>query len=439
MWSDGNVAKRVFLQALKSVDPYRSVQNYIPTIIKNYEKFNCTQLYVVAFGKSAELMSAGVMDNIGDIVTGGIAIVPNKYIKNPWKNKKIKLFTGGHPLPDKNSLLATKRIIKLLEGVNSKTLVVFLISGGGSSLLVSPVDGVTLREKINITRSLLKCGAKIQEINAVRKHLSKVKGGRLAEITYPSRMLSLIISDVIDDPLDTIASGPTAPDSTTYRTAIQVLRKYGLIDQYAKIFSYFNMGLKGIIPETPKHHSPVFKNVNNIIIASNRMALMEAKNLTEKYGYYTKILTHSLSGDARKAGEYLALQAIKHKNYMKKKGLKKMCIVTGGETTVRVTGKGKGGRNQELALTFASKIRGIPGITLLSAGTDGIDGNTDAAGAIVDGFTIEKGSSMGLNYQDYQKNNDSYNFLKATGNLIFTGPTGTNVMDMQIMIIRMSR
>jgi hydroxypyruvate reductase/glycerate 2-kinase len=199
------------------------------------------------------------------------------------------------------------------------------------------------------------------------------------------------------------------------------------------------MGLKGIIPETPKHHSPVFKNVNNIIIASNRMALMEAKNLTEKYGYYTKILTHSLSGDARKAGEYLALQAIKHKNYMKKKGLKKMCIITGGETTVRVTGKGKGGRNQELALTFASKIKGIPGITLLSAGTDGIDGNTDAAGAIVDGFTIEKGNSMGLNYQDYQKNNDSYNFLKATGNLIFTGPTGTNVMDMQIMIIRMSR
>ncbi len=307
------------------------------------------------------------------------------------------------------------------------------MSGGGSALFVSPCEGITLKEKQHITDLLMKAGADITDLNAVRKHLSKVKGGRLAEIAWPSKVISLMISDVIGDKLDVIASGPTAPDSSTYKDALGVINKYGLSESAPpRVMDLLNSGAGGKVNDTPKEQDPVFEKVQNIIIGSNGIAIEAAKNEAEVLGLQTEILSTEIAGDAGVVGKWLAEKA-KGRKAQRHKGSK--CYISGGETTVRVKGKGKGGRNMELALSFAIEIEGDEGITLLSAGTDGTDGPTDAAGAVVDGETISEARKLGLDPGEYLTNNDSYNFFKKIDALLITGPTGTNVMDVQIMVV----
>jgi glycerate-2-kinase len=305
-----------------------------------------------------------------------------------------------------------------------------MISGGGSALLVAPHEGITLPEKQQITQLLLRAGANIQELNTVRKHISRVKGGRLAELAYPARILSLILSDVIGDRLDVIASGPTAPDPTTFQDALGVIGRYDLADKIPeKVLGILMCGARGEIPETPKEKSQAFERVENIIVGSNKKAIEIAEREAAKRGYQVTILSSELQGEAREVGGWLARKA------MAMRDGSQICLISGGETTVTVKGSGLGGRNMELALAFAQEIKGIRGITFLSAGTDGTDGPTDAAGAIVDGETITRAEAAGHSPEAYLENNDSYHFFKATGGLFLTGPTGTNVMDLQIVLI----
>jgi glycerate-2-kinase len=281
---------------------------------------------------------------------------------------------------------------------------------------------------------LLMAGANISELNTVRKHVSGVKGGRLAEIAYPAHMISLILSDVIGDRIDVIASGPTSPDTTTYNDALQVLEKYRIRNKaLPSVAEVLEKGRKGIIPETPKEGARIFERLENIIIGSNRIALMAAKEEAEKRGLGVEMISSELSGEAKDAGRWLAEKALEIKN--SKPLQRTLCLISGGETTVTVEGTGLGGRNMELALSFALEIKDVAGITLLSAGTDGTDGPTDSAGAIVDWKTAIRARDLGINPETYLDNNDSYNFFKKTDELFITGPTGTNVMDIQIMVI----
>lgn len=283
---------------------------------------------------------------------------------------------------------------------------------------------------------LLKAGADIGEMNTVRKHLSRIKGGRLAELAYPAKVVSLILSDVIGDPIDVIASGPTAPDETTFQDALAVLDRYHLKDRLpAKVLDIITRGALGEIPETPKANNPIFDKVENIVIGSNKKALHVAAREALLRGYSTVILSSELKGEAREVGKWLAGQAIEAYRESGQTVQRKICLIAGGETTVTVAGKGLGGRNTELALAFAREIKDMKGITLLSAGTDGTDGPTNAAGAIVDGGTLSRGEASGLDVEACMAEKDSYHFLEKTHDLLITGPTGTNVMDLQIILI----
>jgi len=297
------------------------------------------------------------------------------------------------------------------------------------------MNGITLFEKQEITDLLLKAEADVHELNTVRKHISRVKGGRLAEIAYPARVISLILSDVIGDRLDVIASGPTSPDKTTFSGALRVLQKYELIDKSPKsVIDTLQSGEKGLIPETPKEKGILFNKVENIIIGSSAIALNAAKQKAKEMGLNANIISSELTGEARDMGKWLAEKARNSLNSLNSLN-RSNCLISGGETTVTVKGHGLGGRNTELALSFAIDIGGNNGITLLSAGTDGTDGPTDAAGAIVDNETATKAKKEGIIPEEYFDNNDSYNFFKRTGGLLITGPTGTNVMDIQIAVI----
>ncbi|MEW6738595.1 MAG: glycerate kinase type-2 family protein [Nitrospirota bacterium] len=432
------LATEIFYAALKAVDPYNAVKLYTDKIRSVYQNDSFKRLIVIGFGKAACSMAKAMEDNLGDLIDTGILITKYGHSMSQGSGVKsqesmIRIYEAGHPVPDENGLRGTEEIIKLLKGADENTLVVCLVSGGGSALLVSPYEGISLDEKQKITQLLLKAGVDIYELNTVRKHVSKVKGGRLSEIAYPAEMIALILSDVIGDRLDVIASGPTAPDKTTYNHAIGVLEKYKLTEKAPEsVINMLGNGAKGLIPETPKDDNPVFEKVENTIIGSNMKALEAAKEKAESLGSQTEIISSEVTGEAREVGKWLANIA----KGLRVQGFKgSRCLISGGETTVTVKGNGLGGRNMELALSFAMEIEGIDGITLLSAGTDGTDGPTDAAGAIVDGETIKKAKTAGLNPEKYLNNNDSYNFFKKIDELLITGPTGTNVMDVQIMVI----
>ncbi len=419
--------KDIFYSALKAVDPYESVLRYKEKILSEYQKGGYRRLYIAGFGKGAYYMGKAIEEGFGDLIEKGIVITKYGHSEKDAL-KKIDVFEAGHPVPDENGLNATKKIIDLLNDADEKTLVVCLISGGGSALYISPLDDISLKEKQETTKLLLKSGATINELNAVRKHLSKVKGGRTAEIAYPAKVISLILSDVIGDNLDVIASGPTAPDETTYDDALSVIEKYGLTESISqKVLDLFRKGRNGVIPDTPKKDSIMFEKVENIIIGSNKKALEAASKKALEAGLQTEIESSEITGEARTVGKWLAKKAKAVKG--------SRCLISGGETTVTVKGGGIGGRNMELALAFAIASEGTDGITLLSAGTDGTDGPTDAAGAIVDGQTTLKAKGQGLDPEDFLMNNDSYSFFKKTRDLFITGPTGTNVMDIQIVII----
>jgi len=432
----------IYSDALKAVDPYRLTLLFSENLRTLYRNSGACRMIVIGFGKASCLMARAVEEQLPNMIDAGIVITKYghtvaRVTKYGDKKPGIRIFEAGHPVPDRNGIQATEEIIKLLKDSDEKTLLVCLISGGGSALLISPYEGISLKDKQEITGLLLRAGADINELNTVRKHISKVKGGRLAEIAFPAKILSLIISDVIGDRLDVIASGPTSPDSSTYQDALRVINKYELMDRTPlSVLDVLQKGTEGLIPESPKEGSHIFKEVENIIIGNNRKALEAAKSRAESLGLDAEIISSEITGEAGEVGKSLARKAIGIRNNGELK--RPRCLISGGETTVTVKGNGLGGRNMELALAFAMEIEGIDGIIFLSAGTDGTDGPTDATGAVVDGQTVRRAKTNGLDPAAYLGNNDSYSFFKKIDGLIITGPTGTNVMDIQVIILKES-
>ncbi|KJU86473.1 hydroxypyruvate reductase [Candidatus Magnetobacterium bavaricum] len=414
--------------AVEAVSPYGTVLGHVDYLRRIFVEGGFRKLYVAAIGKSAYGMARAIEETLSDILTGGVAITKYGHT-DVHPLQKIRVFEAAHPTPDESGQEATRELLGLTRGLDEQTLLLCLISGGGSALFVCPAGGVSLMDKRTTTDMLLRAGANIAELNAVRKHLSLVKGGQFARMTYPARVVSLIISDCVGDSLDVIASGPTTADTTTFADALDVLTKYDLTHQLSpSVVNHLLEGQRGFQPDTPKDGDTIVKGVENIIVANNLRALNAARSKAALMGIDAHILTDSLTGEARTAAKWLASQIGQPRH-----STRDMCLISGGETTVSVRGSGIGGRNMELALAFAIEVEGLDGVTLLSAGTDGTDCVDDAAGAIVNGYTTMRARKMGLDPIQYLNNNDSYNFFKHLGDLFITGPTQTNVMDIQLI------
>ncbi len=426
------ILKRIFLAGLKAVNGSAAVRHVIRqdkagiTICGtcySYAHFN--RIFVIGAGKASFDMAKALDGTMGGHIDNGIIITKYGY---GGTLKHIKTIEAGHPLPDLNGVKATQQLLSLAGSVNRHTLVLMLLSGGASSLLVAP-DGISLKDKIRTTSLLLRSGAGIDELNSVRKQLSLVKGGRLADVFYPAKMVTLIISDVIGNRLETIGSGPTVKDASTPDQAMEIINLYRLSDKIPGAV------LRRLEQKKNNYHRPsISPHVKNVIIADNKKAAAACTTEALRLGLKPFILTTSLHGEAREAGHVLASIADEMARNKKSQD-KRICIISSGETTVTVKGTGRGGRNQELALSFAIDIQRKKSINLLSAGTDGTDGPTDAAGAIVDGTTAARIKTMGLDPYKYILNNDSYTILEKAECLLKTGPTGTNVMDIQLILI----
>ena len=435
------LALRALARALEESDPrgivYSKVSVDDSTLRIGDLKLDLSKfrnLYVIGGGKASGAMAEALERVLGERITGGIVNVP-KGTEELYSTNRIVLHGASHPVPDEDGVSGTRKMLELAEKAGEEDLIICLISGGGSSLMPQPRNGVSLEDKKKITNDLLRCGATINEINAVRKHISDFKGGWLAKRAYPATVVSLLLSDVVGDPLDVIASGPTVPDMSTFNDAVSILKKYQIWEKAPESIKRLLLdGLKGIEPETPKEGDEAFKKVRNLVIGSNRIACMAAKEELARNGLNTLFLTSYMEGEAREVGTFLGsiIREILHSG----NPLSTPCaVILGGETTVTVVGNGKGGRNQELALAASLKIRGVEGGVLASVNTDGVDGPTDAAGAIVDGSTVTRAEKAGLDPVRYLMNNDSYSFFSKLGDLIMTGPTGTNVTDITVLVV----
>ena len=423
----------IFLAGVESVKPQNLIRNHVS--MDNdilwingipFDIASTRNIYVTGFGKASAAMSQTLESILNTKITGGCVItkyghsVPQKY---------VEIIEAGHPVPDENGIRGTERILSIVNHAGEDDLVICLISGGGSALLADVPEGCTLDDLIVLNSLLLRTGADITEINCIRKHLSKVKGGLLSKATYPARLVSLIISDVIGDPLDVIASGPTVPDPTTFTDAISILKKYHIEDKISnQMYQVLVDGMQKKHRETLKTSDEAFLKTSNIRIGNNHLALQSAKEKAESLGYHTGIVTEKLEGDVADVANFI-IESVKSAE-------KNTCLLFGGEPTVKVTGTGLGGRNQHLALIIADVLKDMPGITVLAAGTDGTDGPTDAAGAVVDSCSWKNASKMNLNIEQYIIDNDAYHFFKQEGGLIITGPTQTNVMDIMIALIQ---
>jgi len=432
-------ARTIFDAGLRAVDPaelvkreLRRPRDMLEVAGRHYDLAKYRRLYVVGAGKASARMASAVEDIADGSLHGGIVIV--KYGHSVPLNK-IKVIAAGHPVPDEAGANATREIIAALSQAKKDDLILCLLSGGGSALLSYPADNLSLEDKQTMTRLLLDCGAKIQEINAIRKHLSRVKGGRLAQLASPATIVSLILSDVVGDHIESIASGPTAPDGTTFSDCWRIIERYGLIGQIpTTVRDFLEQGVQGKIAETPKAGDRLFEKVQNVIVGNNRTALLAAEHQAEALGYHTLILSSFIEGEAREAALFhsaIAKEIISTDNPVSRPA----CVISGGETTVTIRSDGRGGRNQEFALAAAIEIDGTEGVAILSGGTDGTDGPTDAAGGIVDGTTIKRAKNRGLNANYYLNRNDSYRFLQAADDLLVTGPTFTNVMDFRVVLV----
>jgi glycerate 2-kinase len=383
------------------------------------------RIFLIAIGKAAVEMAAAVETIVGRRLTAGVAITKHGHAKS--RLRKIPIIEAGHPIPDAAGIHAAHEVRELLRELNARDLLIVAISGGASALLSAPAEPITLTAKQNTTDLLLRAGADIFQLNAVRKHLSFLKGGRLAALAYPATVVSLQLSDVIGDPLDVIGSGPTAPDPTTFADAIHVLEKFKIVPRTPKaVLDLLQRGARGEVAETPKPGDPRFANVCNIVAGSNALALKAAARQARALGYRPRILSSVVSGEAREV-------ARAHASILRS-APRPVCLLAGGETTVTVKGKGKGGRNQEFALAAAIELDGLPGVVALCAGTDGTDGPTDAAGAIATGKSVARATRLGLDPAKYLANNDAYTFFSKLGDLVKTGPTGTNVMDIEVLL-----
>ena len=432
------IAEQIFLAGVESVLPYRLItkamtlnENCLKIGNLSYNLESIENIYVIGAGKASGMMAAEVEKILGNRITEGHIVVKYGY---SCKLNYIDITEAGHPIPDTNGFKATAEILKIAGAANCNDLVICLLSGGGSSLLPDIPESCSAEDMIKVNDLLINSGASISEINAVRKHLSIVKGGQLARVVFPATLVNLILSDVPGDHLDVIASGPTVPDPTTYLQALTVLATFGLSRTIPRgILTSLKEGAAGKRPETPKPGDPVFNKTFNILVGSNRVALEAAKLKALDFNINAVIIDDQLQGDISTVAEYIVETAKKFKNDMDE--VKPVCLLFGGETTVKMTGNGAGGRNQHLALMLALLLQNHPGITVLSAGTDGNDGPTNAAGAVVDSDTIPEALSKNIDYEKYLTLFDSFHFFRKAGGHIITGPTLTNVMDIIVVLI----
>jgi hydroxypyruvate reductase len=420
-------AEEIFRRCLKAVDPFEAVKGFIhvegdrlilgtrgyPKTELNLTEFD--RISLVGAGKATAPMARAIENLLGERIHKGIINVKYGFTEDLAFTEVIE---AGHPVPDENGVKGTQKILDLLYGAGEKDLIFSVISGGGSALLPHPGENMTLSEKQEITRQLLACGASIDEINAVRKHIA------------------LMLSDVVGDKMDVIASGPFVPDSSTFKDVEAIFRKYDLEDVPASIREHLKAGLEGRIPETPKEDDAIFDRVFNFIVGSNIIALETASEKAKELGYETLILSSMVEGETREVAlvhTAIAKEIVKTSRPIPPPA----CIISGGETTVTIRGDGLGGRNQEFGLAAGLDLVGLPPrVVVLCGGSDGNDGPTDAAGSVVDPFTVIRGREAGMEAADYLKNNDAYHFLEKTQDLLVTGPTNTNVMDVRLVLVR---
>jgi glycerate 2-kinase len=458
----------ILQSALKSVDARQAIRAHVAATEdvlrigpKAYPLDEIERVFVVGAGKAGAPMAAALIDILGARITGGVVNVKHGHTSPvaewrvrfgghaavegdaphpaPPQENRIAIVEAGHPAPDQAGLYGAERIAALVQGLTPRDLVIVVISGGGSALLPLPAPGITLDDYRALTALLLRCGADIREINAVRKHCSRLQGGGLARLAVPARVAALILSDVVGSPLDVIASGPTVPDRTTFADALAVLDRYEIAGQApAGVLDHLRRGAARAIPDTPKPGDPLFDGVANVVIGDNERAGRAAVAEAQRQGYRSLLLTTFLQGEAREIGK--AVAGLAQGIAWGQSDLKPpACLVLGGETTVTVRGRGTGGRNQELALAAAIALDGYPlpdgvEVTIVSLATDGTDGPTGAAGGIATADTVRRGRALGLDARAALAENDSYHYLGALGDLVITGPTGTNVNDLILVI-----
>ncbi|MDZ7289501.1 MAG: glycerate kinase [candidate division KSB1 bacterium] len=447
-----NDAISIFKAGVRAVEPAAAVHrhvhregNLLLVAGRKYDLSNFNNIFVVGAGKAACPMAAALEKIFPDrLINGQINV---KY-GHRWPLNKIQVQEAGHPVPDAAGMEGTRKILDLLTTAQKDDLVICVLSGGGSALMPMPGAGISLEDKQATTRLLLACGAKINEINTVRKHLSQVKGGQLARAAYPATLITLILSDVIGDSLEVIASGPTVPDSSTFKDVQALLDKYGVhsaqmpfrwingspLSLPASVKRHIEKGLAKEVPETPKMGDPIFAKTQNLIVANNRQAIEAANTEAQRLGYHTLILSTMIEGETREVARVHAAMA-KEIRISGHPVPPPACVISGGETTVTLRGNGLGGRNQEFVLAAVIDIAGLEKTVILSAGTDGSDGPTDAAGAIGDGDTVGRAATLGMNPEAFLANNDSHRFFEKLGDLLITGPTNTNVMDLRLMLV----
>ncbi|AKL96344.1 glycerate 2-kinase Gck [Clostridium aceticum] len=411
--------------ALTIID--ESIKAVLPeaAVIKALEKKKFTgNIVVVAIGKAAWNMAKATKDTLGDKVSKGVVVTKYHHSKGPIEG--FEIIEAGHPIPDENSIKGADKALELVGNLTEKDHVIFLISGGGSALFEKPMEGVSLEDIMDITNQLLASGADIVEINAIRKHLSAVKGGRFASQCGKANIYAIVLSDVVGDRLDSIASGPAYPDSSTSEEALRIIEKYKL--QVAEHLR------KVLNVETPKK----VENCETVITGSVTALCEAAAMAAEKLGYKPIVIASTLDCEAKEAGKFMVSIAKEIKNSNNSRPLLQppCAVIAGGETVVRLTGKGKGGRNQEMALSAAIGIEGMEDVVLFSIGSDGTDGPTDAAGGMVDGKTTQRMKEASIQPEAYLENNDAYHALKASGDLIITGATGTNVNDVVVVLCK---
>lgn len=432
-------ALALILEGIRAADPRSAVRRclrYSSGVLKilGEEVKVRGRIFVIGAGKATGGMATAVEEILQGAVERGVISVPEE-LAAELSLKRIEVVGATHPKPSQKSVEAGRKIVEIAREASEDDLVIGLISGGGSALMEYPAKGLTIDDISLTSTQLMKAGADIFELNTVRKHLSLLKGGWLAKHAYPARLVALMISDVVGDRLDTIASGPTVPDPTTFSDAKRVIERYSLIDKLPRpVIDYIEMGVRGEAPETPKPGDKIFEKVTNRVVASNIISLTSMSKKAGELGYRAVILTSMLEGEAREVGKVLASIA-KEVTKTGNPVSPPVVILAGGETTVTVRGRGRGGRNQELALSAAIQIRGIDGVAIASVGSDGIDGPTDAAGAVVDGETVPKAERLGLDPFRFLDDNNSYEFFKAVGGHVKTGYTGTNVNDLIAIVI----
>lgn len=434
---------RILAAALQAVEPAHAVQRHLArrgeVLLAGAQTYNLRHLrhiWLLGAGKAAVPMAWAVAEMLGEDLSGGQVITKYGHggpLAESLRARGVMTHEAGHPLPDAQGVAATRALVDSLAPCTEQDLVILVLSGGGSALLTAPAEGISLEDLQRLTTLLLACGASIHEINTLRKHLDRVKGGGLARLAAPAHLLVLILSDVVGDPLDVIASGPAVPDPTTYADALAIPERYDLTAQVPPaILEHLQRGAAAAIPETPKPGDPLFERVHTLIVGNNYQAAQAALTQARSEGFHSLLLTTYLQGEASQAGRFLA--ALARQVIATGEPLPcPACLILGGETTVTLRGDGRGGRNQEMALGAVAELADLEEVLLLTLATDGGDGPTDAAGAVVSGATLARAQALGLDPHAHLARNDSYAFFRALDDLLITGPTRTNVNDLAFL------